>query len=230
MEPITDAQLAEASEPVEIGDRSSRLFEMAGVAADDEKTRILATVLRRGETSWFFKMIGSDALVQREKATFKAFLKAISFEGATESPSVAESTTPTPADPSKPKWRVPANWREQPPGQMQTAKFALEGNAEVTVATFPGDVGGTLANVNRWRNQLGCPPVSAVELPKITESFDAGRAAATMVDITAENKQRRMIAVIVPREENTWFFKLLGDEPAVAGAKGLFVEFVKSAD
>ncbi len=230
LEPVKDEQLVELSESVAIGDRSSRLFEMAGVAADDEKTRILATVLRRGETSWFFKMMGSDALVQREKTTFKAFLKAISFEGTTESPSVAESTAQTPAEPSKPKWRVPADWREQPPGQMQTAKFALEGNAEVTVAAFPGDVGGTLANVNRWRNQLGCPPVSAADLPKITTSFEAGRAAATLVDITAENKQRRMIAVIVPREENTWFFKLLGDEPAVAGAKNMFVQFVKSAD
>jgi hypothetical protein len=229
LEPITEGQLKENYETVEIADQSSRLYDMAGVSGDDEKTRILVTILRRGETSWFFKMIGGDALVQREKATFKSFLKAISFDGEAKSPDVVESPKSAPPAP-KPSWKVPADWRELPPGQMQTAKFALADNAEVTVAAFPGDVGGLLANVNRWRDQLGHPPVDAAELPRVTTRLDAGGTAATLVDITAENKQRRMIAVVLPRGEETWFFKLLGDEPAVAGAKNLFVNFVKSAE
>ena len=34
---------------------------------------------------------------------------------------------------------------------------AKEGSPTVTVSMFPGDVGGVLANVNRWRGQLGQP-------------------------------------------------------------------------
>jgi hypothetical protein len=173
-------------------------------------------------------MIGGDALVHREKAAFKSFLKAISFDGEAKSP--VENAAKSPPQPSKPVWKVPASWRELPPGQMQTAKFALADNAEVTVAVFPGEVGGLLANVNRWREQLGHPPVDTAELPRVTVRLDAGGTEATLVDITAENNQRRMIAVVLPRGKETWFFKLLGDEPAVAGAKDMFVNFVKSAE
>jgi hypothetical protein len=173
--PITEEQLVAQSEPVEISDRSSCLYDMAGASADGAETRILAVIRRRGETAWFFKMIGDDALVQ-------------------------------------------------------SGKFALAGNTEVTVSAFPGDVGGTLANVNRWRGQLGCAPVEAAELPKFITSLDLRGAAATLVDITSENKQKRMMAIIAPRDGQTWFFKLLGDEPAVTDAKDAFVQFVKSVN
>ena len=33
--------------------------------------------------------------------------------------------------------------------------------ASVNISFFPGDVGGTFANVNRWRAQMGLPPVDA---------------------------------------------------------------------
>jgi hypothetical protein len=227
--PVNEEQLAAETEPVEIANQSSRLYDLAGVSAEGEKNRILAAILRRGETSWFFKAIGDDALVQREKSTFKEFLKTVSFDGGADSQPVAANATEATASNNKPNWKVPSGWNEQPPGQMQTAKFTLAGNAEVAVSAFPGDVGGTLANVNRWRAQLGRAPVDAAELPKHITSMDMGGIAATLVDITAENKQRRLIAVIAPLEGQTWFFKLLGEEPSVAGAKDAFIQFVKSA-
>jgi hypothetical protein len=36
-----------------------------------------------------------------------------------------------------------------------------DGKAEVTVSAFPGDTGGLLANLNRWRGQIGLEPVQA---------------------------------------------------------------------
>jgi hypothetical protein len=80
LSPIAEDQLAANSESVQVGRETARLYEMAGVAGDDEKTRILAVIFRRGETSWFFKMIGNDALVETEKSTFKEFLKRILFD------------------------------------------------------------------------------------------------------------------------------------------------------
>ena len=227
--PLNEEQLAAESEPVEIAGQSSRLHEMAGASAEGEKTRIVAAILRRDETTWFFKMIGDDALVLREKSTFKEFLKAMTYEGGAERPSVPANVAEATENNSKSKWKVPDGWQEQSPGQMQTAKFTLAGNAEVTVAAFPGDVGGMLANLNRWRGQIGSAPVDAAELPKHITSLDVRGISGTLVDFTSENKQRRLIAVIVPRDGQTWFFKLLGDEPSVAGAKDSFVQFVKSA-
>jgi hypothetical protein len=77
--PLAEDQLAANSETVQVGNEAAQLFEIAGISGDDEKTRILAVIFRRGQTSWFFKMIGPDALVQKEKSGFIAFLGTISF-------------------------------------------------------------------------------------------------------------------------------------------------------
>lgn len=227
LEPVTQQDLVGLSSPVEVAGQPSRLYDLAGTPPEQkEKIRILGVIFQRGDVSWFFKMTGPDALVQREKPALTAFLKTIVFDDGAESHAETAEANP-PADPGKPAWKVPAGWQEQPAGPMQSAKFTVPGNAEVSVSAFPGDVGGALANVNRWRGQLGLPPVDAAELPKISARLDLGGAAAMLVDMT--NQQRRMVGVIAPRGGQTWFFKLLGDEPAVAAAKDAFVGFVESA-
>ena len=68
----------------------------------------------------------------------------------------------------KPKWQVPGQWKELPAGQMQVARFAVpdrgSAKAEVFVSVFPSDTGGSLANVNRWRRQLGLPEIQQADL------------------------------------------------------------------
>lgn len=227
LEPVTQQELAGISAPVEIAGQPTRMYDLAGTPPESkEKLRILAVIFQRGDVSWFFKMTGTDALVQREKPALIAFLKTVDFGDGAESRAEAGSANP-PAEPGKPGWKIPVGWQEQPAGPMQSAKFIVPGNAEVSVSVFPGDVGGVSANINRWRGQIGLPPADAAELQKLTTALDIGGVSATLVDLT--NKPRRMVSVIVPRGGQTWFFKLLGDEAAVAGAKNAFVEFVKSA-
>ena len=33
-------------------------------------------------------------------------------------------------------------------------------DVDISVTTFPGDVGGELMNINRWRQQIGLSPIS----------------------------------------------------------------------
>ena len=228
LEPVTQEQLARQSEAVVIGGAAAQLYDMAGTPPEQkDKVRILASILARDGIAWFFKMTGPDALVQKEKAAFIAFLKTISYDVGTEPPAGAAAIPAPPTDDGKPAWKIPADWKEQPAGQMQTAKFTVTDKAEVTVSAFPGDTGGVLANVNRWRKQLGLPEAGAADLSKLVTPLDLGWATGMLVDMT--NQDRRMVAVIAPRAGQTWFFKLLGDEPSVAKAKDSFVQFVKSA-
>jgi hypothetical protein len=72
---------------------------------------------------------------------------------------------PTPfadLDPTAPEWTVPEGWQETPPTQMLISRFEVnadDGQVEITVSAFPGDVGGTVANVNRWRTDWFATPV-----------------------------------------------------------------------
>ena len=65
---------------------------------------------------------------------------------------------------------VPEGWLEFAPSSIRKANFKISnatGNAEVSVTVFPGDVGGNLANVNRWRQQIGLSPIDSDTLKTV---------------------------------------------------------------
>ncbi|HKJ89682.1 MAG TPA: hypothetical protein VJ960_01015, partial [Oceanipulchritudo sp.] len=61
-------------------------------------------------------------------------------------------------------YEVPTGWNEQAPSSMKLLSLAIgsppELISELSVSAFPGDVGGQLANINRWRRQVGLGPLS----------------------------------------------------------------------
>jgi hypothetical protein len=137
---------------------------------------------------------------------------------------------------SSAKVQVPPDWKEVEPGQMLRSKYVIGGEggrAEVTVSAFPGATGGLLANVNRWRGQLGLEPIAAEKLPDVTTNLDAAGGTATLVDMSGQDaktgQKARIVGVILPKEGETWFYKLIGDEPVVERQKKAFVAFVQTA-
>jgi hypothetical protein len=115
-----------------------------------------------------------------------------------------------------------------------TAAGAGEARADITVSRFPGDVGGLLANVNRWRGQVSLPPIGGGDVAAQTTPLDLGGGLkGTVVDITgtdAKNGQAaRLVGVVVPRNGQTWFYKLLGNPDVAEHEKSALLAFVKSA-
>jgi hypothetical protein len=144
-----------------------------------------------------------------------------------------ESPPPTEKAVSVP---VPPDWKQVEPGQMLRSKYVIAGQggrAEVSVSAFPGATGGLLANVNRWRGQLQLQPISEDKLAELTSNLDVGGGKATLVDMTGQDpkagQKARIIGSIVPKESETWFYKLMGDEQVVERQKDTFKAFVQSA-
>lgn len=156
-------------------------------------------------------------------------------------PKQAAKPTPThdhqdAAAPAPQNWKVPTGWQATTPGPMVLASYnisAKEGSPTVTVSMFPGDVGGVLANVNRWRGQLGQPITTEADLPKLIQPIELPHAQGTLVDFVGTNSKTsqpaRMIGVIVPRDGNSWFYKMTGDTETVAAEKSRFIEFIGHA-
>ena len=142
------------------------------------------------------------------------------------------------ADAPNPQWTVPADWQEGKASSMRRATFLAKGadgqTAEIVVSVFPGDVGGLLANINRWRGQIGLGPVAPDEISGITSDLVIGGTKATVVDFKADTaapgktQPLRMVVVTISRAGNSWFFKMTGDAPLVAAQKETFLQFVKS--
>jgi hypothetical protein len=250
LERAGEADLGSLGEKVPIGSEQGEMFDFVSgqPLAGGKNLRLLAAMLPQGGTTWFFKMVGDDDLVREQKSAFAAFLKSVSFAApavagtppAPATPTVA-GASPPPAPPAadtsgKPAWDVPSSWQEQPPTQMLVAKFAVSGEAgarvEITVSSFPGDTGGLLANVNRWRGQVGLPPVGQEALAKEVSALDVPGGQAQVTDMVGASprtgQKTRLIGVVVPRGPQTWFYKLMGDETLAGREKPALLKFVQS--
>jgi hypothetical protein len=133
-----------------------------------------------------------------------------------------------------PAWELPEGWVATDPGPMRRANFALgEAGLEVAVTSFPGNVGGMPANVNRWRRQLGLPPVAESQmLPFLTQTTVNGKEVL-LVDLLGapapEGKStQRMITAVANHEGASWFFKIAGDAAEVEAHRQEFVRFILS--
>ena len=229
---------------VEIGGAPGQLYEFAGRSAeDDQPRRILAVVLPLSGMAWFFKMAGDDALVREQKPAFVAFLKSVKRGGSEAAAADTQPTSTPPAAPAndslgkpeaaKPAWTVPAGWKQEAPASVQLARFSSANpdgsKAEVTVTVLMGEGGGALANVNRWRAQLGLSPLDEAGLAKLATSIETSAGAATVVDLVSDSKEKRIVAARAAREGQTWFYRLSGSDAAVAAQKEAFLKFVQSA-
>jgi len=133
----------------------------------------------------------------------------------------------------EPVWSPPTNWLVAPSSAMVVRSFKIAGEkglaAKVAVSAFGGNVGGTFANVNRWRAQIGLPPIEESALATVTQSIDVAGGKATVVDLSnPDGVPTRLVAVIVPRRANTWFYKMVGDTTVVAQEDAAFVKFVQT--
>jgi hypothetical protein len=135
---------------------------------------------------------------------------------------------PVPVNAAPIHWATPPAWKEMPPTSIRLGNFVVPGpgdkKAEVTITSFPGDVGGTLANVNRWRHEVGLGDVTENDVASEKIVVDANEGKLYEMAGASE----RTVVAMIPRDGASWFFKMRGDADVVAGARPAFLEFLKS--
>jgi hypothetical protein len=135
-------------------------------------------------------------------------------------------------------WTAPAGWQSRPASAMRKATYIIPGagadqSAELSVTAFPGDVGGNLANLNRWRGQLHLAPITEAELDSALTHLDVGDLHIDIAELlgpeSTEGKARqRVVGAIVPINGATWFFKLTGPDALVSSVKPDFMAFLQT--
>jgi hypothetical protein len=136
--------------------------------------RMLGAIVPNAAQGWFFKVNGTPEALERHVSDFKGWLKTMRFEGG------------------QPSWQLPDGWRQMPASGMRFATVLLgpgEDALELSVIPLPieGDpTQSVLANVNRWRGQLGLGPIRQDQLADATESIAVDGLTATFVDFVNE--------------------------------------------
>ncbi len=113
--------------------------------------RTLGAIIPRDQLLWFFKLSGPRDAVAAQREAFLSLIRSLHFEGG------------------EPRWTLPEGWKDEGGGgiRFRTLRVPSGGDRslECSVTKLPLPPGGTeqavLMNVNRWRKQLGLPPLTA---------------------------------------------------------------------
>ena len=129
------------------------------------------------------------------------------------------------------RWKLPKGWTEQGPSAMRyaTLKPATAGKVDVSVVVLPGPAGGELANVNRWRGQIGLAPIDEEALAKARQTLKAKAGDVLLYDFTSDGQAKsRLVAGLLSAGGNTWFVKMVGDAGPVASTRPDFIHLLES--
>jgi uncharacterized protein YbdZ (MbtH family) len=118
-------------------------------------SRMLGAIVPRGSQTWFFKMTGPAEAVTAQRELFNGLIESLRFTSQT----------------APPTWDLPEGWKQHGASGMRLATIEInhEGQTlELTVIPLqtrgdPDDY--QLANVNRWRGEMGLAPLATLESP-----------------------------------------------------------------
>lgn len=283
LEPIAEAETGATR--TEIAGQAAWLVDFAGTPKPSAPTmggtppptgltRIVGAIIPIQGKSWFFKVMGPDAVVISQRENFQHFVASIRavtpapqaaagggdphagvagappIGGSSGDPHAGVAGAPPigamdpsaiaapPAPPAGFTFETPSGWEAQPASQFRLASFKVPGTgvppADVSVTNFPGTVGGDFANINRWRGQLGLPPISEAEF---TGAVQRVRGQHDLEFVVAEfesaqpmidGRPARMVAAILKVPDSTFFFKMTGETALVASQREAFIRFLQS--
>jgi hypothetical protein len=131
-------------------------------------------------------------------------------------------------------YQKPDEWKQRsdPRGvRLVVFHVADEGQtAEVGITALADNGGGTLANVNRWRNQIGLAPIGEDQLNEMVRPFEVSGTKGIYVDMAGPEKKptQRILGVAIERGGKAWFFTMKGPLEIVAKQEPAFTAFLRS--
>lgn len=239
---FTESTLAPLVQEKEIGDRT---FEWLVLKAKSDpafvspRTALLALLRQENET-WLFPFIADQKLVLKESENFIQFLDSCTLRSANNKPIIARSPSPKnrtkkpfPTPPSRENpwiWEIPTTWKDGKSSSLRTASLKVDdqngSELDISVTTFPGDVGGLLANVNRWIGQIDLSPVNKSSLEKYCTPFTIAGNSGHFIE--AYGEKEAVLAGVLFLKKESWFFKLLGNKSLAKKEKDNFIVFLHS--
>ena len=129
-------------------------------------------------------------------------------------------------------WVKPESWIKFEGSSMRLASFHVPysyGLGELSVFILDGDGGGLVANVNRWRGQVGLPSQTLI---KINESADNNKNNLGQYRIfkiiNRVDFNQAFICAVMPLESRTIFVKLNIEKIGINEVENDFLDFCQS--
>lgn len=166
-----------------VPDRDAAAGKRAGNASVGQPTEMLGAITPRGKMIWFFKLTGTSSAVAVVKKDFVYFINSVKFGD------------------KGPEWDLPEGWKAEAGSEMRFATIRIasaEGPLEMSVIPLPSAEEKfepqLLANVNRWRGQVGLGPLTAAQLADSKEviKFELNGEPVWFTDFVGEGQGNSM--------------------------------------
>jgi len=137
---------------------------------------IVVHAAKAGDQGWFFKLSGPIAAVGAQVDAFEKFVSSVRFVD------------------DVPQYDPPADWQAHGSSAMRHETFSIPGDppVELTISMLPkneeDETAFLLANVNRWRGQLGLAPIGPDALAGATRQVSLSEGTATLVSLVGKLK------------------------------------------
>lgn len=145
---------------------------------------------------------------------------------------MAGEVPPPPAPKNPLQWTLPKGWTSAPGNGMRFATLNPPGpgKIELSVVCLPGSAGGELANVNRWRGQIGLEPIDEKALAANKKTVKCKAGTVAVFDFTSQDQAatRMITGSLTTQDGSTWFLKLLGDAAPVGKARPDYMRFLET--
>ncbi len=139
--------------------------------------------------------------------------------------------------PSGLEWQAPEGWSKgaDRPVRLVTYTAGPADEVECYVTILSGNAGGVEMNVNRWRQEMGEPPLGGMGLAGLPEVEVLGQAAKLVeaegdyAGKTGEQMESaKMLGVIAPLDDQVVFVRMTGPRDAVRAERDNFIRFCES--
>ena len=187
-----------------------------------EDARMIVYVLPLGGATGFLKATGPRELLIAEAANLTQFVDGLSL-----TPSAPTQPAPQAPAASPLTWETPEGWTTLGKKPMREVTFVAGADARCWITILGGDGGGTLANANRWRNEMGQPPLKEADLetlPKVPmldgQAYVVEATGSYSSMGSTAQDDWAMIGLIRNLAGRAIFIKLVGPKAEVESARG----------
>ena len=229
-----NSSLKDLIKPKKLADRTFDLARLEDKTGKENPPRTaLLAIYRQDAQTWLFPFIADRDLINEQLDNFYSFLESTTLRAGKEPVRAIAPSLPTPPPSStahQPTWEAPEHWEQKPSTQMRIGNYAVsndEGESlDFSITSFPGEVGGILANVNRWLGQVGMDKTDESGLSRYLSDRTIDEKPAKLV--LAESDEQALYAAILFHEGRSWFLKLMGDVNLARSEKENFIGLIDS--
>ena len=129
-------------------------------------------------------------------------------------------------------WEKPESWIASKGSSMRMASFQVPfstGFGDLSIMKLGGEGGGIVANVNRWRQQIGLGPLIETQIMKQAYYGESDLGSYQVFKLTNDsNSDVAMLAAILPMNNSTLYIKLTASKDGIEDLEEDFKIFCTS--